>query len=158
MRGYIDNVAAFTVNNRSASNSQQVTQSVNVAKGRHNPVIVGYQSTGGAVTASEIITVVDPAQCYPSSAGAHICTPGGGSTVSSPFTLNAGVTAGSGHITAIRIYLDNVAQNLFTNPNQSKSFAVSTSQTAAAGGHSIVVVGYQSTGGAVSTRVNVTVH
>lgn len=158
MRGYIDNVAVFTVNNPSASNSQQVTQSINVAKGTHNLVIVGYQSTGGAVTASESVTLVEPAQCAPSSAGAQICTPGGGSAVSSPFTLNAGATADSGYITAIRVYLDDVAQNLFTNPNQSKSFAFSTSQAAAAGGHNMVVVGYQSTGGWVSARMNVTVH
>ena len=157
IRAYIDGKVAFTVNNSAAVNYQQVSQSVTVAAGSHNLVIIGYQSNGGYVKASENFTVSGSTPCYPSSAGASICSPSNGSTTSSPFNLTAGATAGSGYITAIRVYIDSVAKTLVNNPQQSKSFAINPSISEAAGKHSIVVVGYQSTGGSVSASSTVTV-
>jgi len=157
IRAYIDGKVAFTVNNSAAVNYQQVSQSVTVAAGSHNLVIIGYQSNGGYVKASENFTVSRSTPCYPSSAGASICSPSNGSTTPSPFNLTAGATAGSGYITAIRVYIDSVAKTLVNNPQQSKSFAINPSISEAAGKHSIVVVGYQSTGGSVSASSTVTV-
>ncbi len=157
IRGYIDGTAVFTVNNPSASTQQQVSQSVSVAPGSHNLVVIGYQSNGFAIKASETFTVGGTAPCYPSSAGAQICSPAQNATTSSPVTIVAGATAGSGYITAVRVYVDNVAKTLINNPQQSKSFAINTPVTIAAGKHSIVVVGYQSTGGSVSASDSVTV-
>lgn len=157
IRAYIDNNVAFTVNNSTADNHQQVSQSVTVAAGTHHLVIVGYQSNGGNVSSSEDFTVSGSTPCYPSSVGASICSPSNGSTVSSTFNVTAGATAGSGYITAIRVYVDSVAKALIDNPQQSKSFAVNPSISEGDGQHSIVVVGYQSTGGSVSAQVNVTV-
>jgi len=157
IRAYIDNNVAFTVNNSTADNHQQVSQPVTVAAGTHHLVIVGYQSNGGNVSSSEDFTVSGSTPCYPSSVDASICSPSNGSTVSSTFNVTAGATAGSGYITAIRVYVDSVAKALIYNPQQSKSFAVNPSISEGDGQHSIVVVGYQSTGGSVSAQVNVTV-
>jgi hypothetical protein len=157
VRAYIDNNAVFTVNNPTASSSQQVSQSVAVGPGSHKLVVIGYQSNGGYVEQSETFTVVGSAPCYSSSAGASICSPTSGSTTASPFTVTAGATAGSGYITALRVYVDSVEKTQINNPQKSKSFAIDPSITAATGKHSIVVVGYQSTGGSVSASTTVTV-
>ncbi len=157
IRAYIDNVAVFTTNNPTAAKSQQVSQSVTVAAGTHTLVVVGYEGTGGSLTSTESFTVGGSTACYPSSAGAQICSPAQNATTSSPVTVVAGATAGSGYITAVRVYVDNAAATLVNNPQQSKSFAINTPITIAAGKHSIVVVGYQSTGGSVSASDSVTV-
>jgi hypothetical protein len=157
VRAYIDGNVAFTVNNSAAANYQQVSQSVTVAAGSHNLVIIGYQSNGGYVKASANFTVSGSTPCYPSSAGASICSPSNGSTTSSPFNLTAGATARSGYITAVRVYVDSIAKTLVNNPQQSRSFAINPSISEAAGKHSIVVVGYQSTGGSVSASSTATV-
>ena len=157
IRAYIDNVAVFTTNNPSAAKSQQVSQSVNVAAGSHRLVVVAYQSTGGALSSTENFTVGGTAPCYPSGAGAQICSPAQNATASSPVTIVAGATAGSGYITAVRVYVDSVAKALINNSARSKSFAINTPVAIAAGKHNIVVVGYQSTGGSVSASDNITV-
>ena len=157
IRAYIDNVAVFTTNSPTAAKSQQVSQSVTVAAGAHKLVVVGYESTGGSLSSTESFTIGGSAPCYPSSAGAQICSPAQNATTTSPVTVVAGATAGSGTITAIRLYVDSVANTLINNPQQSKSFAINTPVTMAAGKHSIVVVGYQSTGGSVSASDSVTV-
>jgi hypothetical protein len=109
------------------------------------------------VRAAENFTVSGSTPCYPASAGASICAPSAGSTSASTFTVSAGATAGSGYIAEIRVYVDSVAKALVNNPQKSKSFAISPSITEAAGKHTIVVVGYPSTGGSVSTSSTVTV-
>lgn len=157
IRAYIDNVAVFTTNNPTAAKSQEASQSVTVAAGIHKLVVVGYESTGAALSSTESFTIAGTAPCYPSSAGAQICSPAQNAIASSPVTVVAGATAGSGYITAVRVYVDSVAKALVNNPQKSKSFAINTQVTIAAGKHSIVVVGYQSTGGSVSASDSVTV-
>ena len=157
IRAYIDNSPVLTVNNPSTTKSFQINQAVTIAPGSHHLVVVGYQSTGGSVSNGEDFTVSGTAACYPSSAGAMICSPGPNATVSSPVSIVGGATTGSGYMAAVRIYVDNVAKDTVTNPQQSKSQSVSTSVSLAAGSHDIVVVGYPSTGGSFSAADTITV-
>src|SRR5438309_277228 len=59
--------------------------------------------------------------CLPSGPGAKICQPTNGSTVVNPFTLQAGATAASGNITAIRVYDNNNSILTVNNPGQTQS-------------------------------------
>ena len=158
LRFYVDNNAVSTVNNPGQTASFQTTQSAPISSGNHRLVVVAYESTGAALTGSENFTVTANANCYPSSAGAMICSPVPNSTVNSPVSVTAGATAGSGYITALSIYVDNQRLGLVTNPYQNKSFATTQPVTMSTGTHNLVVVGYQSTGGSVSARETVTVH
>lgn len=157
LRFYVDNNAVSTVNNPGKTASFQTSQSVAISGGSHRLVVVAYESTGAALTSSENFTVTANANCYPASAGATICSPLANSTVNSPVSVTAGATAGSGYITAISIYVDNQRVNLAGNPYPNKSFATTQSVPMQAGTHDLVVVGYQSTGGAVSARETITV-
>ncbi len=162
IRVYVDSVALFTANNPNyvTNPSFQVSQSAAVAPGTHNLVVVAYLTGGNgpsSITASETFTVAGATPCYPSSAGAMICSPARGATTSSPFTLSAGATAAAGYLTAIRLYSDNVAQTLVNNPGQTKSFAITPSVSLAAGTHNLVIVGYDSTGHSVSASETVTI-
>lgn len=156
IRAYIDNVAVFTVNNPSATKTFSASQSVNVAAGTHTLVVLGYQSTGGQVSNSESFTATG-GPCYPSAAGAMICSPKSGSTVSSPVSVVAGVTTLNGYVAAIRMYVDNVAKALVNNPQQTKSFQIQQPVSTAAGSHSLVIVGYPSTGGSITVSETFTV-
>jgi hypothetical protein len=151
-------VAVFTTNNPNASKSQQVSQSVTVAPGSHKLVVIGYQSTGGSVSSTETFTVTSTAACYPSSADAQICSPAKGAAVNSPVTVVAGATTCSGYISAIRIYVDNVARAIITDPQQSKSFAITQSISLAVGTHNLVIVAYPSTGGSLTSSESIIVN
>jgi hypothetical protein len=157
IRAYIDNVAVFTADNPSTSKSYQVSRAVTANAGTHELVVIGYESTGAALTKSETFTVSANAPCYPSTAGARICSPAPNTTSSSPLNIVAGATAGSGYITAIRIYVDNAAQALLNNAQDSKSFAINHSVTLPKGTHDLVIVGYQSTGGSVTAYESITI-
>jgi hypothetical protein len=158
MRAYIDNVAALTVNNPSATKSFQFSQPVAATAGTHNLVIVGYQDTGGTVQASETFAIGGgSAPCLPTAPGAIICTPATNATVSSPVSVSAGATAPSGYLAAIRIYVDNVAQAAVNNPQTSPSFTINQPVTITTGKHSLVIVGYPSAGGSVSAGATITV-
>ena len=156
IRAYIDNAAVFTANNPSATKTFSASQSVYVAVGTHKLVVLGYQSTGGQVSQSETFTATG-GPCYPSSAGAEICSPVAESTTSSPVSVVAGVTTSSGYVAAIRVYIDNIAQPGIHNPQQTKSFAIQQSETTGKGTHDLVVVGYPSTGGSITARETFTV-
>jgi hypothetical protein len=158
MRGYIDNVSVFTVSNPSVSNSMQVTQTVNVAPGSHQLVVVGYPSTGGYVAGSESFTTSGTINCLPTAPGATICSPANHATVTSPVAISAGATTSSGYITAIRVYVDNLAQALVNNPQQTASFSIHQAVTMTPGSHYVVVVCYQNTGGALTANETITVH
>ena len=161
LRVYIDNVAALTVNNPSATKSFQFSQALPATPGAHYLVLVGYMTTGGTILASENFTVASAAAttplCMPAAAGALICSPSPTASTTSPLTLTAAATAGSGNLAAIRAYIDNVPALTVNNPSATKSFVISQPVTAAPGTHSLVIVGYQSTGGAVLASENFTV-
>jgi len=157
LRFYVDNVAVYTADNSAKSTSFQATQAVPLSAGSHHLVVVGYESTGGSLTFAENFTVAASTNCYPSSAGAMICSPIKNATVSSPVQVSAGATAGSGYITALAMYVDNVEENLAPDPYPYKSFSTIQSLTLSKGTHNLVVVGYQSTGGAVTASETITV-
>ena len=114
--------------------------------------------TNGTATATATVTVSTPATgCLPAAAGVLICTPGNQSTVGSPVTVTAGAIAQSGNISAIRGYLDSVAVFTVNNPGKTKSFQVTQTITASAGGHGLTVIGYQSSGGSVQSNNGFTV-
>src|SRR6185437_1852614 len=94
--------------------------------------------------------------CLPAAAGVRICSPTAGSTPSSPITITAGAVAASGYITAIRSYIDNVAVNTVYNPSNTQSFQINQQVTVGAGAHRLVVVAYESTGGALTKEVDFT--
>jgi hypothetical protein len=54
---YVDNIAQTIVNNPQATTSFSIQQAVTMTKGSHSVVVVCYESTGGALTASETVTV-----------------------------------------------------------------------------------------------------
>ena len=159
LRVYIDNSSIFSVNNPNPTTnpSFQTSQSAAIAPGKHSITVVAYLGSGAALTASESFTVAGTMPCYPATAGAMICSPTSGATTTSPFTLTAGATAGSGTLTAIRVYSDNVAVTLVSNPSQTKSFAINPQISLASGKHNLVIVGYTSTGSAVTASETVTV-
>ena len=114
--------------------------------------------TNGTATATATVTVATPvAGCLPSAPGVLICTPANNATVGSPVTVTAGAIAQSGNISAIRGYLDNVAVFTVNNPGKTKSFQVTQTITASAGGHGLTVIGYQSSGGSVQSNNGFTV-
>lgn len=155
LRAYVDNVAVYTVSNPAATKSFQTTQSVNVVPGYHRLVVVGYQSTGGYVQSSTGFTT-SGGGCLPSGPGAVICSPANNATLSSPAQISAGATAASGTITAIRVYVDNEPVVLVNNPAQSPSFSINQALTMNGGTHTVVVVCYESTGGALDARETIT--
>jgi hypothetical protein len=162
LRAYVDNVAVITQNNPSSTKAFQFSQSVAASAGSHYLVIVGYQSTGGTVQTSETFIVSattggPTSGCVPASAGAMICAPTPGVSATSPVTITAGALAGSGTIAAIRAYIDNVAALTVNNPSSTRSFQFTHAVAASAGSHSLVVVGYQSTGGTVQANGTFTV-
>jgi hypothetical protein len=157
IRAYIDNVSVFTVNNPSATNSMQVTQTVSVAPGPHQLYVVGYPSTGGYVSSSENFTASGTTNCVPTAQGATICSPANHADVNSPVTISAGATTSSGYISAIRVYVDNIVQATVNNPQATTSFSINQAFTMSQGSHYVVVVGYQSTGGALTANETITV-
>jgi len=147
---YTDGVQQTLVNNPQQSQSFAISLSLPVASGTHLLAIVGQQSTGGTVTASESITAGLPTSCAPpSSSGAVLCSPVNGSTGHSPVQISAGATAPNGYLTAINVYVDNIKQIHVINPRQSQSFSFTQSLSMTVGNHKVVIVGYPSTGGAV---------
>ncbi len=157
LRFYVDNVAVATAYNSANSTSFQTTQSVAISAGSHNLVTVAYESTGAALTASESFTVAANTKCYPSTAGAMICSPVPNATVNSPVEVSAGATAAAGYITALGIYVDNVRVNLQPDPYQYQSYSTVQSVSMSSGEHNLVIVGYESTGDAVTAGETVTV-
>ena len=157
LRIYVDNAALYTAINPGRTTTYQASQSVPVNAGSHRLVVVGYESTGAAVSFAENFTVNANPNCYPASAGAMICSPVKGEAASSPVQVNVGATAASGYITAIGIYVDNKEVNVQPDARNLKSFSEDVPVALTTGVHNLVVVGYQSTGGYVTTGEMVTI-
>ena len=158
LRFYVDHVAVYTAVNPGKTTSYQASSSVPLNAGSHLLVVVGYESTGAALTFTENFTVTANPSCYPASAGAMICSPVKGEATSSPVQVSTGATAASGYITALAIYVDNKEVNLQPDSRNLKSFSIVELVPMSAGTHNLVVVGYQSTGGYVTTSETVTIH
>ena len=157
IRAYIDDQPKFLVNNPAATNHFQVFQDINVDAGSHHLVVVGYQDNGGAVTAELFFTSVTAAfaDCIPGQPIAVFCRPGG--IIVSPIQVSAGVGAVNGYVTAIRLYVDGVSQLTVMNPQPSRFFAMDEPLAIPPDldpsvSHTITLVGYDSTGGAVTAN------
>lgn len=149
-RLYLDNKDAYD------SYSQTISTPLNIATGNHTLVLVSYNNLGQAFTSRTSFTVGSASgnSCVPSSAGVSICSPVSGSTDNPPITVIAGARAKSGYITAIRVYVDNVAKFTANNPSASTTFSVNQGGLDfGPGSHHLVVVGYQNTGGAVTNSL-----
>ena len=157
IRVYIDNISTLTVNNPVATKSFQINNSVAVSSGTHHLVIVGYQSTGGTVTASDNFTISATQNCIPSTAGAMICSPGANATVTSPFQFSAGATAATGYVSAVRLYVDNIATITVNNSGQTKSLGINQPLSLPSGTHRLVFVGYYRGGGYSTATDTITV-
>jgi len=154
MRIYIDNVAKQTVSGNT------ITADIAVPAGSHLLAVVGYDNTGAAEKTTETFTVTGgtAGPCLPSAPGAKICTPTPGATVTSPVEVSAGAVPTAQKITAIRVYVDNVAVFFNSNTGTSSSFSIDQKLTMAAGTHNLVVVAYQDDGSALTPHETITVH
>jgi hypothetical protein len=161
IRAYLDDTPVFTTDNPSLTNTFQAAQYVDVDEGVHHLVIVGYQDDGGAVVGdlnflavtATFLPVSPPANCIPSQPGAIFCYPDPAHPLFQyPVQILAGATAENGYITALRLYVDDVPQLTIFNPQQSQSFAINEPFAVAhdQSPHTVVLVGYDSTGGAVT--------
>jgi hypothetical protein len=93
-----------------------------------------------------------PAPCaLPTTAGVHICAPANGATVTSPVTFTASATGTNGAVKTMKIYVDGVSQFTTASNMLSTALALST------GSHKITIKGWDSTGTAVRSTINITV-
>lgn len=150
MRIYIDNVAQLTV---SANN---IAADLPVTLGSHSLAVVAWDSTGVSEKTTETFTVTGP--CLPAGQGIAICSPGAGATVTSPVDVSAGARPFAQRITAIRVYLDNVAIFFSSNSGVDNSFFIEQRLTMSAGTHHLVTVAYQDDGSALTAGETITVH
>ena len=154
MRIYIDNVARLTVSDST------IIDDVALPAGNHSLTVVAYDNTGAAETSSIPFTVSGSTAgpCLPSAPGIKVCTPASGATVTSPVEVSAGASPTAQKITAIRVYVDNVAVFFSSNNTTSSSFSIDQPVTMAAGTRHLVVVAYQNNGTAVTASETITVH
>jgi hypothetical protein len=138
--------------------SDRIDKSLAIASGAHQITLVGVDTAGRLIKSVKNVTVSGTAPCLPAGAGAKICSPAAGSSVTSPVRVSAGAVPSTGRITAIRVYVDNVAAFFASNGTSSASFSISANITMAAGTHRLTVVGYQSNGAAQTAAETITVH
>ena len=142
MRLYVDGASMYTVNAASLNTSLQL------AAGGHNVTVVAWDASGKSYTKGVNITVSSTA----SAGGVTISSPVSGATVSSPVQFTASARANSGHnITAMRIYVDNVAAYTVN------SAALNTSLNLASGSHSIIIQAWDNAGAVYKSAENISV-
>jgi hypothetical protein len=105
-----------------------------------------------------VLTNVTAFGCLPNSPGILICSPAANATTGAQVRIAAGAMSNSGHITALRFYVDNKASKTFFNTTGAPVLQGAFSKTFLAGKHQLTVVGYQSTGGFVKSTEFFTVH
>jgi hypothetical protein len=71
--------------------------------------------------------------------------------------VTAGAAAQSGTLTAMRVYIDNVAVYTVSTPTKSKTFQFTEQLAVTSGSHYLVVVAYESTGAALTNSEDFTV-
>ena len=133
----------------------QINTSVTLAVGTHTAQAVELEYNGEFTKSAPVsFTVKASGACSaPASAGVNICSPGTNAVVTSPVPFSAAAKAATGTtITAMRVYVDNVAK--FT----ANGATLSTSISIAAGTHTIAVVGYEGNGAALKTTETISVH
>ncbi len=149
MRIYIDNQAEFT------ASGNRVLDDIALPSGNHDLVVVAWDNTGAAQIGRASFTVAGgAAPCVPQQPGLKICTPALNTNVSSPVEVAAGAKPTAQAITAIRVYVDNVA--VFTSGNNSSSIDARIAMPA--GQHHLVIIAYQNNGSALTADETITVH
>ena len=96
--------------------------------------------------------------CLPNVPGALICSPAANSTNTAQVKLTAGAVPNSGHITALRFYINTKELQTLQNTTGAPVLQGSVMHTFAPGKYQLSVVGYQSTGGFVKKTIFFTVH
>ncbi|WP_263419877.1 FG-GAP repeat domain-containing protein [Terriglobus albidus] len=140
------------------TDSQSVSTSISVTDGNHHLVLVSWNSSGTSFTSSTDFTVGQPGGCLKDSPGASLCSPTQLGTYSGQITVNAGDRAPSGlAVTAIRVYIDNLAVYTSYNPGVTSTYQFSHNLNVATGDHVMVIVGYHSDGSADSVSAYFTV-
>jgi hypothetical protein len=130
--------------------SNQLRNNITASAGPHTLTIVTVDVLNTISKKSVSISAISCSA--PAAAGVRICTPTAGSKVGSPVSVVAASTPPSGtSITAIRLYVDNLAK---TTTGGSR---LSTSVSLAAGLHHLTVVAYESNGHALTSSETITV-
>lgn len=130
--------------------SNQLRNSITASAGPHTLTIVTVDVLN--TISKKSVSISSIACNAPATAGVKICTPTAGSKVGSPVSVVAASTPASGtSITAIRLYVDNLAK---TTAGGSR---LSTSVSLAAGLHHLTVVAYESNGHALTSSETITV-
>jgi hypothetical protein len=147
MKVYIDSVTKAT------STSNTVNAALSLTSGSHALVINAWNNLGAVWSAKSTFTVGSGGSTCTAEAGAvTICSPAAGATVASPVTISAVAGAPSGtHITAMKLYVDNVTK--FSTATAS----LNTSLALTAGTHNLVVSAWNNLGAVFSSRVTVSV-
>lgn len=150
MKLYIDGTGVFTSSTASLNTSQTV------AAGTHAITIKAWTSGGTVLASKESITVSGGGGggggCTPTANTVTICTPANGATVASPVSVSAVAGAPSGQsVTTMKLYVDNTA--VFTSSGAS----LTTSQSMAAGMHTLVVNAWLSGGTVIKGSATITV-
>ena len=131
--------------------SNQLRNNVSTSVGPHTLTIVTVDVLNDISKKSISLSAISCSA--PASAGVRICAPATVSTVSSPVSVVAASSPASGtSITAVRLYVDNVAKNTTSGSRLSASIAM------AAGSHHLVVVAYEANGHALTSSETITVH
>jgi hypothetical protein len=130
--------------------SNQLRNNITVSVGPHTLTIVTVDVLN--TISKKSVSISGIACSAPATAGVKICTPTAGAKVGSPVSVVAASTPPSGtSITAIRLYVDNLAK---TTAGGSR---LSTSVSLAAGLHHLTVVAYESNGHALTASETITV-
>jgi hypothetical protein len=130
--------------------SNQLRNSITASVGPHTLTIVTVDVLN--TISKKSVSISSIACSAPATAGVKICTPTAGSKVGSPVSVVAASTPPSGtSITAIRLYVDNLAKTTVGGPR------LSTSVSLPSGLHHLTVVAYESNGHALTSSETITV-
>jgi hypothetical protein len=147
MKVYIDSVTKAT------STGNTVNASLSLTSGSHSIVVNAWNNLGAVWSAKSTFTVGSGGSTCVANAGTvNICSPTSGSTVASPVSVSAVASAPSGtHITAMKLYVDNVMKFSTTTGTLSTSLALPS------GSHNFVVNAWNNVGTVFSAHVTSTV-
>lgn len=151
MKVYVDGVSLFS------TPDDHISKSISIANGTHRVTVKAW-NIFGPYSKSFSLTVSSTA-CQPptTSRTVTICSPGSGSTVSSPVRISAGMTNGApppnDGIKAVKIYIDGVAKYVFGSGTRQ----VDVAATMLAGSHRVTVRAWDFVGGSWSSSVTFTV-
>jgi len=148
---YLDGVKVYSVNAKSLNTN------LTMAAGSHHITVKAWNSGGQVFSSAESITVssgtTTPPPCTLNtvSPSVTICAPANGSTVTSPVNIVAGTTSNTYPVTAMKIYVDNVAQY------STSSSSLNTSLAMSAASHRITVQAWNSGGQVFNSTIYITV-